>query len=235
MLVIQNASKSYDKKKKALNEVSLTLHPGDLFGFVGHNGAGKTTLLKAIAGIHQLDEGTITLNGLSITKDPIAFKKLLAYIPDHPDLYESLTGQQFIHFLCDVYQVPVELRQSKIDQLATRFDMSEKLGLSIQTYSHGMKQKIALIGALIHEPTLLMLDEPFVGLDPKASFTLKEIFKELTEKGTIIFFSSHALEVVEKITNRLAIIKQGKIIATGETKTILKDKNLETLFLEKLD
>ena len=235
MLIIQNASKSYDKKKKALSDVSLELHPGDLFGFVGHNGAGKTTLLKAIAGIHQLDEGTITFNGLSMKEDPLAFKKLLAYIPDHPDLYESLTGQQFVHFLCDVYRVPLEIRKHKIDQLALLFEMTQSLGQAIQTYSHGMKQKIALIGALIHEPKLLMLDEPFVGLDPKASYTLKEIFRELTNSGTIIFFSSHVLEVVEKIANRLAIIKQGKIIATGDTKTILKDKNLETLFLERLD
>ena len=235
MLIIQNASKSYDKKKKALSDVSLELQPGDLFGFVGHNGAGKKTLLKAIAGIHQLDEGTITFNGLSMKEDPLAFKKLLAYIPDHPDLYESLTGQQFVHFLCDVYRVPLEIRKHKIDQLASRFEMTQSLGQAIQTYSHGMKQKIALIGALIHEPKLLMLDEPFVGLDPKASYTLKEIFQELTNSGTIIFFSSHVLEVVEKIANRLAIIKQGKIIATGDTKTILKEKNLETLFLERID
>lgn len=235
MLIIQNASKSYDKKKKALSDVSLELQPGDLFGFVGHNGAGKTTLLKAIAGIHQLDEGTITFNGLSMKEDPLAFKKLLAYIPDHPDLYESLTGQQFVHFLCDVYRVPLEIRKHKIDQLASRFEMTQSLGQAIQTYSHGMKQKIALIGALIHEPKLLMLDEPFVGLDPKASYTLKEMFQELTNSGTIIFFSSHVLEVVEKIANRLAIIKQGKIIATGDTKTILKEKNLETLFLERID
>lgn len=235
MLRIQNATKSYDKKKKALANVSLELHPGDLFGFVGHNGAGKTTLLKAIAGIHSLDEGVITLNGLSIKEDPLAFKKKIAYIPDHPDLYESLTGQQFIHFLCDVYQVPSTIRKEKINQLSTRFEMTHALGLPMQTYSHGMKQKIALIGALIHDPELLMLDEPFVGLDPKASHTLKEIFNERTQKGTIIFFSSHVLEVVEKITNRLAIIKQGEIVATGDTQSIIKDQNLETLFLEKLD
>jgi ABC-2 type transport system ATP-binding protein len=234
MLVISNATKSYDGKKQAIQSIDLTLQPGDMLGFVGHNGAGKTTLIKAIAGIHELNQGTINLFGHDVAKDPLKVKQQIAYIPDHPDLYESLTGQQFIHFIADIYGVPADHRVQHIRELAQRFDMEIALKQPIQTYSHGMKQKAALIAALIHQPKLLLLDEPFVGLDPKAAFTLKEMFKELTQQGSMILFSSHVLEVVEKITNRIAIIKQGKIIAQGETKTIVKDKNLEALFLESL-
>lgn len=232
MLIIQHASKSYDKKKLALNDVNLTLEPGDLFGFVGHNGAGKTTLLKAIAGIHRLDQGTITFRNLDVIKDTLAYKKHLAYVPDHPDLYEQLTGRQYIDFIADVFKVSLQERQLIIDQYGQSFEMLPFLKQPISTYSHGMKQKTALIAALVHRPSLLLLDEPFVGLDPKASFVLKEAFKTMTEAGMCIFFSSHVLEVVEKLTNKIAIIKQGQIIHQGLTKTVLSKQNLESLFLE---
>ncbi|MFZ9139302.1 MAG: ABC transporter ATP-binding protein [Bacilli bacterium] len=232
MLVIDHASKSYDKKKKALDDVSLTIQPGDLFGFVGHNGAGKTTLLKAISGIHQLDQGSIKLGDLDINQDPLAFKSQIAYVPDHPDLYEQLTGRQYIDFIADVFKVSITERQALIQQYGGSFDMLPFLKQPISTYSHGMKQKTALIAALIHRPRLLLLDEPFVGLDPKASFVLKEVFKTMTQSGMSIFFSSHVLEVVEKLTNKIAIIKQGKIIHQGLTKEVLGKQNLESLFME---
>lgn len=232
MLIIQHASKSYDKNKLALNDVNLTLEPGDLFGFVGHNGAGKTTLLKAIAGIHRLDQGTITFRNLDVIKDTLAYKKHLAYVPDHPDLYEHLTGRQYIDFIADVFKVSLPERQLIIDQYGQSLEMIPFLKQPISTYSHGMKQKTALIAALVHHPALLILDEPFAGLDPKASFVLKEAFKAMTEAGMCIFFSSHVLEVVEKLTNKIAIIKQGQIIHQGLTKTVLSKQNLESLFLE---
>jgi ABC-2 type transport system ATP-binding protein len=232
MLMIENATKSYDRKKIALNNVSISIMPGDLYGFVGHNGAGKTTLLKAIAGIHRLDHGTITLHGFNVNHQPLLYKKQIAYVPDHPDLYEQLTGRQFIDFIADIYHVPLQERQLLLNHYGEKFDMAQHLKNPISTYSHGMKQKTALMAALIHQPKLLLLDEPFVGLDPKASFALKETFKALTAAGTMIFFSSHVLEVVEKLTNKLAIIKSGSLIANGDTKDILKDSNLETLFLE---
>jgi ABC-2 type transport system ATP-binding protein len=234
MLNIINATKSYDGKKRAIDEVSIQLKPGDLLGFVGHNGAGKTTLLKAIAGIHALNSGDIRVGDISIKDNPLAFKKKIAYIPDHPDLYESLTGRQFIDFISDVFAVPMDVRNQKINDLSIQFDMHEYLKNPIHSYSHGMKQKVALIAALIHQPELLILDEPFVGLDPKAAFALKAQFKRLTDQGGMIIFSSHVLEVVEKIANKLVIIRQGKLLANGSTDTILKDKNLETLFMEQL-
>lgn len=234
MLNIINATKSYDGKKRAIDQLSFQLKPGDLLGFVGHNGAGKTTLLKAIAGIHALNSGEIHLGDISIKDNPLAFKKKIAYIPDHPDLYEALTGRQFIDFVSDVFAVPMNERNQKINDLSIQFDMHEFLKNPIHSYSHGMKQKVALIAALVHQPELLILDEPFVGLDPKAAFALKAQFKELTDRGGMIIFSSHVLEVVEKIANKLVIIRQGKILANGHTDSILKDKNLETLFMEQL-
>ena len=234
MLNIINATKSYDGKKRAIDQLSFQLKPGDLLGFVGHNGAGKTTLLKAIAGIHALNNGEIHLGDISIKDNPLAFKKKIAYIPDHPDLYEALTGRQFIDFVSDVFAVPMNERNQKINDLSIQFDMHEFLKNPIHSYSHGMKQKVALIAALTHQPELLILDEPFVGLDPKAAFALKAQFKQLTDRGGMIIFSSHVLEVVEKIANKLVIIRQGKILANGHTDSILKDKNLETLFMEQL-
>jgi ABC-2 type transport system ATP-binding protein len=232
MLKIDQATKSYDRKKLALDHVSLAILPGDIYGFVGHNGAGKTTLLKAIAGIHRLDQGSIILNGLDIHTSTIAYKKQIAYVPDHPDLYEQLTGRQFIDFIADVYQVPLPERNHLITVYGEQFEMLPHLKNPISTYSHGMKQKTALMAALVHQPKLLLLDEPFIGLDPRSSFALKTTFKNLTQQGTMIFFSSHVLEVVEKLTNKIAIIKSGTLIASGDTKDILKDSNLETLFLE---
>lgn len=235
MLTIQNVFKSYDGKKQALNGVSLTLEPGDLFGFVGHNGAGKTTLLKCIAGILNFDRGTIALDGDTIDQQPIRFKSKLAYIPDHPQLYEGLTGLQFIHFIADAFKVPMALRRSRIEKSLQMFEMKGAIDQAIGTYSHGMKQKTALIAALVHRPKLMLLDEPFVGLDPKAAFQLKQVFKELTAEGTTILFSSHILEVVEKLTNKIAIIKQGQIVRVGKTSDVLKDQTLENLFMELVD
>ncbi|MDD4153890.1 MAG: ABC transporter ATP-binding protein [Bacilli bacterium] len=232
MLEIKNVSKSYDKKKLAINDISLTLEPGDLYGFVGPNGAGKTTLIKSIAGIISFDSGSITFEGHTIAQDPIEFKKLMAYIPDHPDLYETLSGRQFIDFISDAFAVSLARRNELIDKYATQFEMIDALNKPISTYSHGMKQKVALIAALVHEPKLILLDEPFVGLDPKAAFALKQTFKEITDSGTIILFSSHVLEVVEKLCNKIAIIKQGEIIADGRTHEVLKDRSLENFFME---
>ncbi len=232
MLEIKNVSKSYDKKKLAINDISLTLEPGDLYGFVGPNGAGKTTLIKSIAGIISFDSGSITFDGHTIAQDPIEFKKLMAYIPDHPDLYETLSGRQFIDFISDAFAVSLVRRNELIDKYATEFEMIDALNKPISTYSHGMKQKVALIAALVHEPKLILLDEPFVGLDPKAAFALKQTFKEITDSGTIILFSSHVLEVVEKLCNKIAIIKQGEIIADGRTHEVLKDRSLENFFME---
>jgi len=232
MLIIDRVKKTYNKKTYALDEVSLTLHPGDLYGFVGHNGAGKTTLLKAIAGIHTFDGGHITLHNIAIEKNPIEFKKKLAYLSDQPDLYESLSGRQFIDFIADIYQVPFKDRQSRIEQYASLFEMKEALQQPIYTYSHGMKQKTALMAAFVHDPELYLLDEPFVGLDPKASFVLKQLFVQFREQKKIIFFSSHVLEVVEKLTNRIAIISKGQLVAEGKTQDILADKNLEAVFLK---
>ena len=226
MLIINHASKSYDKKKLALDDVSITIQPGDLYGFVGHNGAGKTTLLKAIAGIHQLDQGSITFQGLDVSQDALSYKQHLAYVPDHPDLYEQLSGRQYMDFIADVFKVSLAGRQIIIDQYGASFEMTPFLKQPISTYSHGMKQKTALIAALIHKPKLLLLDEP------KASYVLKETFKQMTQAGMSIFFSSHVLEVVEKLTNKIAIIKQGKLIHNGLTKDVLANQNLESLFLE---
>jgi len=232
MLHIKNVSKSYDGVKKACDSVTLTIEKGDLFGFVGHNGAGKTTLLKSIAGIINFDSGEILVNDLSIQKDPLEVKKMIAYIPDNPDIYESLTGIQYLEFIADVFKIDVETRKREIDQYATLFEIIDVLHNPISSYSHGMKQKLVIISALIHKPKLMLLDEPFVGLDPKASFQLKEIFKKMCENGTAIFFSTHVLEVVEKLCNKVAIIKQGKIVAQGMTQDIILNKSLENIFME---
>lgn len=232
MLKILNVTKSYDKKKNAIEDVHLELEPGDLYGFVGPNGAGKTTLIKCIVGIISFDDGKITLNGKTLLNDPILFKSQIAYIPDHPDLYESLSGRQFIDFISDVYNVSFQRRELLINKHAQDFEMVDALDRLISTYSHGMKQKIALMAALVHEPKLIILDEPFVGLDPKASFILKQTFKEITDNGGMILFSSHVLEVVEKLCNKIAIINDGHIIADGKTSDVLKDSSLEQLFLE---
>jgi ABC-2 type transport system ATP-binding protein len=232
MLIIDQVTKSYDGKKNACDNVSLTIQPGDLYGFVGHNGAGKTTLLKSIAGIIDFDGGEITVQGFSIKKDPLKVKELIAYIPDNPDIYESLTGIQYLEFIADVFKIDIKERQQLVEKYAGLFEILGVLNNPISSYSHGMKQKLVIISALIHKPKLLLLDEPFVGLDPKASFQLKEIFKDMCAKGTAIFFSTHVLEVVEKLCNKVAIIKQGKIVASGNTQDIIQNKSLEHIFME---
>jgi ABC-2 type transport system ATP-binding protein len=235
MIQIQGFSKSYDGVKFACQDIDLTIEPGDLYGFIGHNGAGKTTLLKAIAGIHQFDRGSIRVCGHSIQDEPLLAKRLLAYIPDNPDIYESLKGSQYLDFIADVFGLTAEERIARIERFASMFELEKALAQPISTYSHGMKQKLVLISALIHQPKVLLLDEPFVGLDPKASFLLKEVFQDMREQGTAIFFSTHVLDVAEKICNKIAIIKQGRIVASGTTLEIVKDQSLESLFMELLE
>ncbi len=232
MLEIKNVSKSYDGKKKACDAIDLTIEDGDIYGFIGHNGAGKTTLLKSIAGILDFEDGDILVNGISVKDNPVDVKRQLAYIPDNPDVYESLTGMEYLNFMADVFDVSLNERKTLIKQYTNMFSLTEVLGQKISSYSHGMKQKIVIIGALIHKPKVLLLDEPFVGLDPKASFLLKEEFKKMCESGVSIFFSTHVLEVVEKLCNKVAIIKQGKLLASGNTKDIISNQTLESVFME---
>ena len=234
MLKIQNLSKSYQKGTFAVEDLSINVNSGEIYGFVGPNGAGKSTTIKAIVGALGFDLGEILINGNSIKDEPIKAKKELAYIPDNPDIYEYLTGVQYINFVCDIYGVGIE-RNEKIEKYATDFQIKENLGDLISTYSHGMKQKLVLISALVHSPKLLVLDEPFVGLDPIASYRLKEIMKELCQNGSAIFFSSHVLEVVEKLCDRVGIIKKGKLVKEGKMQEIIGDKSLEKLFLEIAD
>jgi len=235
MLEIKNVSKTYNKETLACNKINLTIEPGDIYGFIGHNGAGKTTLLKSISGIINFDEGDITIFGLSITKNPLEAKKLIAYIPDNPDIYESLSGLEYLDFIADVFNVPLDKRQLLIDKYAEMFEIKDVLHNPISSYSHGMKQKIVIMSALIHEPKVMLLDEPFVGLDPKASFLLKEVFKELCQKGSLIFFSTHVLEVAEKLCNKVAIIKNGSIVANGKTEEVIQNESLEQIFMELLN
>ncbi len=235
MLEIRNVSKTYNNKTKANDNISLTIEPGDIYGFIGHNGAGKTTLLKSISGIINFDEGEILICNKSIQKEPLEAKKQIAYIPDNPDIYESLTGIQYLDFISDVFEVGLEKRKSLIEKYSTMFEMSSVLNNPISSYSHGMKQKVVIMGALIHNPKVILLDEPFVGLDPKASYLLKEVFKELCENGSLIFFSTHVLEVAEKLCSKVAIIKKGKIVAHGPTESVIKDNSLEEIFLELLN
>ena len=233
MLEIKNFSKEYTKGKKVVNNLTLTVQDGDIYAFVGHNGAGKTTTLKAIAGILDFDEGDILIDGKSIKSNPIACKMQMAYLPDNPDLYEHLKGIEYLNFIADVYNVSQE-REELIKKYSDLFNLTGFLGNPISTYSHGMKQKLAIISALIHKPRLLILDEPFVGLDPVSSHNLKEVMKELTKNGSAIFFSTHVLEVAEKLCNKIAVIKEGKLIICGDMKKVLKDKSLEDVFLENM-
>ncbi|MDP3130720.1 MAG: ABC transporter ATP-binding protein [Bacillota bacterium] len=235
MLKISHFSKSYDGKKKACDDVSLTVEAGEIYGFIGHNGAGKTTLLKSIAGILDFEAGTIEIDCKSIKTEPLEAKRVIAYIPDNPDVYETLTGLQFLNFVADIFGIPVAERKPKIERHAGMFDLLGVLNDSIATYSHGMKQKLVIISALIHDPKVFILDEPFVGLDPKAAYQLKEIFRDLCAKGALVFFSTHILEVAEKLCTKVAIIKQGKIVAAGTTAEITKDQSLESVFLELIE
>jgi len=232
MLRIENLSKTYKGSKKAVDGLSLRIQKGDIYGFIGHNGAGKTTTIKCVTGILDFDEGEIYINGKSIKDDPIGCKRIMAYIPDNPDLYENMTGIQYLNFISDIFGLSKEVRERNIEKYSDAFELTKNLGDLISSYSHGMKQKLAIISALIHEPKLLILDEPFVGLDPKASHTLKEFMREMCQKGSAIFFSTHVLEVAEKLCNKIAIIKSGKLIASGETEKVKGDSSLEQLFLE---
>lgn len=232
MLEIKNYSKSYKSGIKAVDNISLMVEEGDLFAFIGHNGAGKSTTIKSIVGILDFEEGDIIINGLSIKKNPVECKKQIAYIPDNPDLYESLTGIRYLNFISDVYEVSKEERKENIEKYATLFGLKDKLNDYIGSYSHGMKQKLALISAFLHNPKLLILDEPFVGLDPKASYLVKQAMKDFCDKGGIIFFSTHILEVAQKLCNKIAIIKNGKLVTTGTMEEVTKDLSLEDVFME---
>lgn len=234
MLEIKGLTKKYkNADKNAIEDINLTIENGDIYGFIGPNGAGKSTTIKCLVGIHSFEKGSIMLDGLSIKDNPIEFKHQISYVPDNPDLYEFLTGMEYINFVSNVYDEDVS--KEDIINLAKKFNLENNLLESIRTYSHGMKQKIALIGALIHKPKLIVLDEPFVGLDPKAAFDLKEIIKELCQNGMMVFFSSHVLEVVEKFCNKIAIIKNGQIVSSGLTDDVKGDSSLEEAFLELYD
>jgi len=232
MLEIRNYTKIYGEGKKAADDVTLNVESGDIFGFIGHNGAGKSTTIRAVVGVLDFEEGEILIDGHSVKDEPMACKRITAYIPDNPDLYENLTGIQYLNFVADVFEIDAKTREEKIKMYGDRLEITSSLGDLISSYSHGMKQKVAILSALIHEPKLLVLDEPFVGLDPKASFTLKEIMHEMCERGTAIFFSTHVLDVAQKLCNKIAIIKGGKIIASGNMDELIGDNSLEEVFLE---
>lgn len=234
MLKIINLSKSY-KNKKAIENISIEVKKGEVFGFIGHNGAGKTTTIKSIVGIHNFEEGDILINSKSIKENPIECKKDIAYIPDNPDIYESLTGIQYLNFIADIFKVSKNEREKKIKYYSEKFEINRALGDLISSYSHGMKQKLVIISALIHSPKVLILDEPFVGLDPKASFILKEIMREFCNNGGCIFFSTHVLEVAEKICDKIGIIKGGKLMAYGKINKVIGDKSLENIFMEMVE
>ena len=231
MLEIKNVTKKYGDKK-AVDNVSFNVDDGEIFAFIGHNGAGKTTLIKAIVGIHDFDEGDIIINGKSIKENPITCKKEMAFVPDNPELYENMKAIDFIDFICDMYEIDQETREKNIHKYAEMLEIEENLNDPISSFSHGMKQKIALISALAHDPKILIMDEPFVGLDPKAVFAVKKVMNEMTKEGKIIFFSTHILDVAEKLCSKVAIIKNGKLMKTGSMKEVKGDKSLENVFLE---
>lgn len=235
MLKLINFTKIYPNGKIGAKNITLTVSPGDIFAFIGHNGAGKTTTIKSIVGINDFNSGDILINGLSMKENPIGCKKLLAYVPDNPDIYNALTGIQYINLIADIFNVDKTTRKTLTNKYAEMLELNKNLNDPISTYSHGMRQKLVLISAFVHSPKLLVLDEPFVGLDPKASFTVKEIFKEFTTNGGAIFFSTHILEVAEKICNKVAIIKDGSLIANGTMKEIKQDQTLEEVFLRGSD
>ncbi|MDD6272199.1 MAG: ABC transporter ATP-binding protein [bacterium] len=232
MIEIKKVSKTYNGKKKALNNVSFDINDGEIFAFIGHNGAGKTTMIKSIVGILDFDSGDILINKKSIKEDPIACKLQMAYVPDNPDLYENMSAIDFINFVCDMYDTPTDVRKENIDKYAKMFEIENNLYDDISSFSHGMKQKVALIACLAHNPNVLIMDEPFVGLDPKAVFDMKNIMKEMAKDGKTIFFSTHILDVAEKLCDRVAIIKNGDIVKIGKMKDIKKDTSLEQVFLE---
>lgn len=214
--------------------MNITVKAGDIFGFIGHNGAGKSTTIKSLVGVIDFEEGEIFVDGHSVKKDPIACKRVMAYIPDNPDLYEQLTGIQYLNFVADVFKVSARDREEQIQKYGNAFEITPYLGDLISSYSHGMKQKVAIISAVLHKPKLLVLDEPFVGLDPKAAVVLKGIMKELCEKGSAIFFSTHVLDVAEKLCNKIAMINRGKLALSGEVNSLIKEGSLEELFMKEL-
>ena len=234
MLSIKNLTKRYGSKT-AVSNLNLHIAPGEIYGFIGHNGAGKTTTLKACCGIIGFDEGEILIDGLSITEKPLDCKKKIAYIPDNPELYDFLSGIKYLNFVADIYAVPKKEREEKIKKYADLFEITDSLAEPISSYSHGMKQKLAIISALIHSPKLMILDEPFVGRDPKSTHRLKEIMAEICTSGGAIFFSTHVLEVAEKLCDKIAIIKNGKLIISGKTADVTGDASLENVFLELED
>lgn len=231
MLLIDRYTKLYGKKV-AVDNLSLHIKPGEIYGFIGHNGAGKTTTLKACAGILNFEYGNILIDGISIKEKPMECKKKIAYIPDNPDLYGFLTGAAYLNFIADIYKVPLEIRNKRIEDFADKYGIIDDLGMPINSYSHGMRQKIAIISSLIHEPKLILMDEPFVGLDPKASHTLKNQMREICDNGGAIFFSTHVLEVAEKLCDKVAVIKDGRLIASGTMAEVKGNLSLEDAFLE---
>ena len=231
MLLIRHLTKRYGEKK-AVDDLSLHIAPGEIYGFIGHNGAGKTTTLRSVAGILQFDEGEITIAGHSIRTEPLACKRMFAYIPDNPDLYEFMTGWQYLDFIADIFGVDAPTRVQRVEQYAALFELTDDLPQPIATYSHGMKQKLAIISAWLHEPKLILMDEPFVGLDPKASHLLKGMMRQVCDAGGAIFFSTHVLEVAEKLCDKVAIIKGGRLTRSGTMDEVRGDDSLEDVFLE---
>ena len=234
MLRIENLTKCYGEKK-AVDDLSLHILPGEIYGFIGHNGAGKTTTIKSVVGIQTFDKGEIFINGVNIKTDPIAAKRVTAYIPDNPDLYEYMSGVQYLNFIASVFGISQKDLEERVEKYATLFEIKNDLASAIGEYSHGMKQKLAIISALIHEPKLLVMDEPFVGLDPKAAHILKGLMRDLCDKGGSIFFSTHVLEVAEKLCDKVAIIKGGKLIKSGTMEEVKGDESLEDVFLELVE
>ena len=232
MLRIEHYSKTYPGGKKAVDDLSLHVLPGEIYGFIGHNGAGKTTTLRAVAGVMDFTEGTITIDGHDVKKDAVAAKKVTAFLPDNPDLYEFMKGIDYLNFIADLYDIPGEQRTRDIARFADAFELTGNLGSPIGSYSHGMRQKLALISAFIRRPKLLILDEPFVGLDPSAAHLMKGFLAELCREGSAVFFSTHVLEVAEKLCHKIAIIKDGKLVKCGPTAELVGDSSLETVFLE---
>ena len=232
MIEIKNVSKTYNGKKKVLKNVSFKIESGEIFAFIGHNGAGKTTMIKCIMGILDFEEGDILVDNKSIKEEPLECKRIMAYVADNPDLYENMRAIDFINFICDMYEVSEDIRRENTLKYAKMFEIEDKLNDDISSFSHGMKQKVTLIAALAHNPKVLIMDEPFVGLDPKAVYDMKEIMRDMTKNGKTIFFSTHILDVAEKLCDRVAIIKDGTIVKVGKMKDIKGDESLEQVFLE---
>ena len=232
MLKIEHLTKTYPGGKVGVQDLTLEVKPGEIYGFIGHNGAGKTTTIKAVVGLHKFEQGTVTIDGVSVIEDPLHAKSITAYIPDNPELYDNPTGMQFLNFVADIFKVPKSERKGRIEKYADELEIRSALNNQVASYSHGMKQKLAIIAAFIHEPKLLVMDEPFVGLDPKAAFSVKQMMREFCDKGNAIFFSTHVLEVAEKLCDKIAIIKGGRLIASGTMEEVKGDASLEEVFLE---